>query len=98
MDPQTGDRKWEFRMDAVAFRVGVLTTASDLLFAGASGLGPTHLVNGNFYALDARSGNLLWRMALPGSVESGPMSYAVGGKQYVAVAAGNTLFAFALRQ
>jgi len=37
-------------------------------------------------------------MFLAGAVESGPISYSIGGKQYVAVAAGNTLFAFALRQ
>ena len=29
---------------------------------------------------------------------SGPMSYSVGGRQYVAVAAGSALFVFALRQ
>jgi hypothetical protein len=37
-------------------------------------------------------------MSLAGSVQAGPMTYSVGGKQYITVAAGNTLFAFALRQ
>ena len=50
------------------------------------------------YALDARTGELLWRVSLPGSVTSGPMSYSIAGKQYVTVAAGNVLFAFAVRQ
>jgi alcohol dehydrogenase (cytochrome c) len=59
---------------------------------------PARLVDGYFYALDARTGDQLWRMSLAGSVTSGPMSYSVNGKQYVTVAAGNTLFAFALRQ
>jgi hypothetical protein len=31
-------------------------------------------------------------------VASGPMSYAVNGKQYVAVSAGSALFVFALRE
>jgi hypothetical protein len=31
-------------------------------------------------------------------VASGPMTYSVGGRQYVAVAAGSSLFAFALHQ
>ena len=56
------------------------------------------LADGYFYALDARTGQQLWQMALAGSVHASPISYAVGGKQYIAVAAGNTLFAFALRQ
>ena len=33
-----------------------------------------------------------------GAVSAGPMSYAVGGKQYVAISAGNALFVYALRQ
>jgi alcohol dehydrogenase (cytochrome c) len=69
---------------------GVLTTASDLVFSGGK--------EGYFYALDARSGELLWKVALGGQVNSGPMSYAVDGRQYIAVAAGNALFTFALRQ
>ena len=39
-----------------------------------------------------------WKIALGGQVNSGPMSYSVNGKQYVTVAAGNAVFAFALRQ
>jgi hypothetical protein len=35
---------------------------------------------------------------LGGQVNSGPMSYAVNGRQYIAVAAGTSLFSFALRQ
>ena len=69
---------------------GILTTASDLLFSGGR--------EGYFYALDARTGALLWRFAVGGQVQSGPMSYSVGGRQYVAMNAGNSLYAFALRQ
>jgi glucose dehydrogenase len=58
---------------------GVLTTATDLVFSGSR--------EGHFFALDARSGALLWRTSLGGTVLSGPMSYAVGGRQYVAVSA-----------
>ncbi len=43
-------------------------------------------------------GALLWKAALGGQINSGPMSYSVNGKQYVTIAAGNALFAFALRQ
>jgi outer membrane protein assembly factor BamB len=52
----------------------------------------------DFLALDAGTGALLWKMSLGGQINSGPMSYSIGGRQYVTVAAGNALFAFALRQ
>jgi alcohol dehydrogenase (cytochrome c) len=69
---------------------GILTTASDVLFAGGR--------EGYFFALDARSGSLLWRATLGGVVIAGPMSYAVAGRQYVAIASGGDLFSFALRR
>jgi alcohol dehydrogenase (cytochrome c) len=89
LDAITGERKWEFKMNDVTDG-GILTTASDLLFSGGR--------EGYFFALDARNGSLLWRAAVGGTVASGPMTYSVGGRQYVAVAAGNSLFTFALRQ
>jgi alcohol dehydrogenase (cytochrome c) len=81
--------KWEFKMTDFT-DAGILTTASNVLFSGGR--------EGYFFALDARSGALLWKAALGGRVVSGPMTYAVGGRQYVAVAAGNSLFVYALRQ
>jgi len=89
IDPLTGDRKWEFKMNDVT-DAGVLTTGSDLLFSGGR--------EGYFFALNARSGELLWKANLGGAVISGPMSYAVGGKQYVAVSAGSALFVYGLRE
>jgi alcohol dehydrogenase (cytochrome c) len=88
-DPHTLEKKWEFKMNDITW-AGVLTTASDLVFSGGK--------EGYFFALDARTGELLWKIALGGQVNSGPMTYSVNGKQYVTVAAGNSLFAFALRQ
>ena len=88
VDPKTGERKWEFRMLDVTDS-GILSTATDLVFAGGR--------EGYFFALDARTGTLLWKSMVGGQVASGPMSYAVNGKQYVAVSAGNNLFVYALR-
>lgn len=88
-DMKTGDKKWEFKMHDITY-AGVLSTATDLVFSGGR--------EGNFYALDARTGDLLWRMSLGGQVNSGPMSYMVDGKQYIAVAAGSSLFAFKLKE
>ena len=88
LDPRTLDPKWEFKMSDTTWG-GVLTTASDLLFSGGK--------EGYFFALDARNGKLLWRLALGGQVNAGPMSYAINGKQYIAINVGNALFTFALR-
>jgi alcohol dehydrogenase (cytochrome c) len=89
VDPQTGDRKWEYRMSAPSTEGGVLTTAGDVLFAGGR--------DGSFFALDARSGQLLWETNLGPSVSAGPMTYSVNGKQYLSIQGGSALFTFALR-
>jgi glucose dehydrogenase len=68
---------------------GILTTASDILFTGGR--------EGYFQALDARTGQLLWTSNLGGQMAAGPITYQVDGKQYVAIAAGHAMFAFALR-
>jgi outer membrane protein assembly factor BamB len=67
---------------------GVLTTASDLLFSGGK--------EGNFFALDARNGALLWNVNLGGTVGSGPVTYAVDDRQYVAVCADSAMYVFGL--
>ncbi len=88
-DPQTGERKWEYKMTDVTDS-GILTTASDLLFVGGR--------EGYFMAMDARNGELLWKAVVGGQVSAGPMSYSVNGKQYVAISAGNSLFVYGLRE
>jgi alcohol dehydrogenase (cytochrome c) len=101
-DPTTGNRRWEFRRPDGWFG-SILTTASDLLFSGVWGDPSSgeaaRREDGYFYALDARTGELLWRTSVGGSVfGGGPITYAADGTQYVAVTAGNVLFAFVLRQ
>ncbi len=88
VDAATGEKKWQ--MDFVDVTdAGILTTASDLLFSGNR--------EEHFFALNARTGELLWRTSLGGAIANVPMTYAVGGRQYVAVAAGNGLYVFGLR-
>ena len=89
IDPATGQRKWAFKMHDVTDS-GILTTATDVLFSGSR--------DGYFYALDARTGALLWKATVGGQVGAAPMSYQVDRKQYVAIAAGNSLFVYALRE
>jgi alcohol dehydrogenase (cytochrome c) len=88
LDPVTGEKKWEFKMADVT-QSGILTTVTDLLFTGGR--------DGFFHALDARTGKMLWRVNAGGEVAMGPMTYAVNGKQYVAFAAGGSLFVYGLR-
>ena len=101
LDPQTGERKWEFKLNTgnslhtfegwqTAFgAAGILTTTSDVLFTGGR--------EGTFVALDARNGSPLWKAILGGPMIMNPITYAVDGKQYVAINAGSSLFVFGLR-
>lgn len=86
-DPDTLDAVWEFDLGNITWG-GVLTTDGDIVFGGGK--------DGYFVALDASSGELLWKANLGGQVNAAPMSYAVNGKQYIAIAAGTALFTFAL--
>ena len=52
---------------------------------------------GYFYALDARTGEMLWKASLGGQIANGPITYTVGGKQYVSTISGNSLVTFGLR-
>jgi alcohol dehydrogenase (cytochrome c) len=87
LDAMSGKVKWEFPLLSPGFS-SLLSTAGGLVFGGTE--------EGNFIALDADSGKPLWDLQLGGTVRGIPIAYAVDGKQYVAIAAGNALFAFAL--
>ncbi len=87
MDALTGEQRWKFELTDV-ITSGILVTSSDLLFTG--------LRSGYFQAHDAGTGELLWKTSLGGQVSNGPMTYAVDGRQYVAVIAGHSLSTFAL--
>jgi alcohol dehydrogenase (cytochrome c) len=89
LDPRTGDRRWTFRLSAPSTESGVLTTRSNMLFAGGR--------DGQFVALDARDGKLLWETNLGPSVSAGPVTYMVNGKQYVSIQCGVALYTFTLR-
>jgi alcohol dehydrogenase (cytochrome c) len=87
LDPMTGQLKWELKHLSPTWS-GVLSTAGGLVFTGDA--------EGNFMALNAASGKVLWHFQCGASVYASPMSFAIAGKQYVAVAAGSALFTFAL--
>jgi acido-empty-quinoprotein group A len=94
LDYATGNVKWEHKYpEAAGFwsstYPGMLSTDAGLLFTGDP--------SGNFVAYDQRNGKSLWHASLGTTVSNTPESYDLDGKQYVLVASGDTLFAFALQ-
>lgn len=87
IDPLTGVARWKFEMFDVT-DTGTFVTASDLLVTGGR--------EGYLQAFDARDGTLLWKRNLGAQMLNNPITYAVNGKQYIAAAAGLSLFVFAL--
>jgi alcohol dehydrogenase (cytochrome c) len=78
----TGKIKWQVKTPEPMIG-GILATGGGLVFAGES--------NGWFKAYDASDGKILWKFQAGAGVNAPPSSYMVGGKQYVAVAAGGNV-------
>ena len=51
---------------------------------------------GELVALDAKTGTRLWNVQTGAPITASPMSYAIGGQQFLAVSAGNLVYSFAL--
>ncbi len=88
LDPETGKTVWDFKIFQGSLTNGVLATAGGVLFASSR--------DGNLIALDAKTGKYLWHYQTGGNHAAAPISYAVDGRQYVALTAGNVLYSFAL--
>jgi alcohol dehydrogenase (cytochrome c) len=90
LDIQTGRIAWEYpQIGSGNTWGGLLATASGLVFFCDDG--------GAFAAVDSRAGKPLWHFNLSQSWHASPMTYALDGKQFVAVAAGANIIAFGLR-
>jgi alcohol dehydrogenase (cytochrome c) len=87
LEATSGKKKWEYKMVGDSW-TGTLVTAGGLVFSADAA--------GNFFALNADTGEPLWHLLLGSSVRSNPVSYAVDGKQYIVDSAGNALFVFGL--
>lgn len=88
IDTTSGEVKWKVPIVRGSLGAGVLSTGGGIVFAGTA--------DGDLIALDSKSGKPLWYFQTGGEVTSSPMSYAVGGKQFVAISASNVLYSFAL--
>jgi quinoprotein glucose dehydrogenase len=90
VDMEHGTIKWQVPLgDAPYIHVnigmpaigGPIVTASGLTFIAAS-------LDGRMRAFDTDSGKLLWEVKLPAGGQATPMTYSIGGRQYVVIAAG----------
>jgi len=90
-DLGTGTFAWKYSQVGPAHSTGgTMSTAGGLLFFGDDAQ--------SFEALDARDGRPLWHFNTGQDMSASPMTYAVDGRQYVAIAAGSDVFSFALPQ
>lgn len=80
-DPVAQKKVWGVKSD-LPYLGGMLSTAGGLVFHGD--------MYGHFFARDARTGAELWKFQTGSGVHAAPMTYSVGGKQYVAVVSGRT--------
>jgi len=87
-DLETGTFRWRYPQASGRSGAGTMTTATGLVFFGDN--------TEAFEAVDAKTGSPLWHFNAGQSLRASPMSYAVNGKQYVAIAAGSDVFSFAL--
>jgi alcohol dehydrogenase (cytochrome c) len=87
IDPSTGALRWEFKY-ASPTSAGVTSTASGLVFAGDS--------EGNFIALDGKTGKDLWHYQTGAAIFGSANTFMLDGRQYVLIPAGTNLTAFAL--
>ena len=91
VDAATGEMRWDAELEQgldIHLDVGgVLSTDGGLAFVGE---------HENLRALDADTGKERWRLNLGGPIKAGPIAYAIDGREYIAVMAGRSLFAFAI--
>jgi acido-empty-quinoprotein group A len=89
IDYKTGKIAWRHDWPSGGGIAATLSTAGKLLFTS----------NGNnIIAFDPVNGKILWHAGLTGVPTGGPITYMADGKQYLLVAAGDTLFSFSLNQ
>jgi alcohol dehydrogenase (cytochrome c) len=79
VDPLTGKAKWETPYRSPNYS-STLVTASNLVFTG--------VMTGEFQALDADSGKILWSFQTPSGIVGQPVTWERNDKQYVTVMSG----------
>jgi alcohol dehydrogenase (cytochrome c) len=88
IDYQTGKIRWSHELGDGEDVAGILTTAGGLLFTADN--------SQNLLALDAATGKTLWHLNAGGGMDSSPMTYELGGKQYVLTAVQDSIYVWTL--
>ena len=89
LDIRTGETVWNYaQIGNSTTYSGVLSTAGGLVFFGED--------SGAFAALDAVTGKPVWHFQANQEWKASPMTYMVGGRQFVAIASGMGFWSFAL--
>ena len=89
LSPSDGKVVWRYpQVGTGTSWAGTLTTAGGLLFFGDD--------SESFEAVEASTGRALWHFSTGQTMHASPMSYAVDGVQYVAIAAGSDVLSFSL--
>ncbi len=79
VDPMTGKSKWEAPYRSPNYS-STMVTGSNLVFTG--------MMTGEFQALDADTGKVLWSFQTPSGIIGHPVTWERNGKQYVTVMSG----------
>jgi alcohol dehydrogenase (cytochrome c) len=92
LDPESGAVRWSTRLDDNDYKsnaaiAGLVSTDGGIVVAGYSD---------RLSVLDSDSGKILWGFRPGGPINAGAITYAVDNVQYIAIVAGNVLFAFSL--
>lgn len=80
IDPLTAQPKWKKPLTDHAHWTGMLSTAGGVLFTGKA--------TGEFVAIDAANGEMLWKFQTGSGINSQPIAYTHKGRQYVTVLSG----------
>jgi alcohol dehydrogenase (cytochrome c) len=89
LDAATGKRIWQYPMPGPGIAwSGTVSTAGGVVFVGDD--------DGHLIALDAKTGKHLWHFQMGEHLFASPITYAVDGKQYVAIASATAVFSFGL--
>jgi len=92
LEVSTGNVRWQYTLPShqtSSVMSGLLCTAGRLVFAGD---------DESLVALNAATGSELWRFRSGGPITAAPVTYELAGRQFIVVAAGRTILAFALPQ
>ncbi len=88
IDYQTGKVRWTADTLGRGGQFGILTTAGHVLFTADS--------SGNLVALDVATGKTLWHMYPGGTLDTGPETYELDGRQYVVYSVDSVVYGFTL--